>query len=602
VFGVIVAVGAFVFLGRLNSAIPINEDGVRDQLFARDCAEFRRCHLTGPPSSFAEFYQGTVWVDLLAAIRMLGGDVSTDRRVVLALLALSVATVFVVVWRWIRPSLALPAAVFMIAGLSLDRYPSLLTNPCTSAFVDVLAATGLLCYGLSAKLRFLFLAAFAWAVAINVHLASVTLLPALIVVPLLVEERSLLALLAVASVAFAVCVATSPATFAANVSALSHWGAVVPGLVGGSILILMSSAMGARFRRLGWYARAWVIGFVLVAPFGLAASWLVHVEGHQFGLMYLHPIFGPGAALLAATVCVPFELAARWRRGIRWVPTLAAVVLASSYGSSVPRDSAAELWTLEDAQKLVTYAEGQGYTFEELMLHLQGPSCWELLVGMSTNAAPPKGAPPREHDRRQLQVIPAAADARARVASASLVPLSNGTSAALRTIESWLDPDRLIACRIPTDGSGELCWGTSEPNAEEMAADRFFASLYSDFGLHPMQVSPPYIARYAIPLVPSAGERRELHLQRGETFHDGDMPDCNWQITRVEGVEVGGQLPARHVRLHSQAGARGMLVIEKPFGTPLCQGNGDMDRGYPPCVLEFPDDLSTEAAESSSPS
>jgi hypothetical protein len=218
---------------------------------------------------------------------------------------------------------------------------------------------------------------------------------------------------------------------------------------------------------------------------------------------------------------------------------------------------------------------------------------------MSTNAAPPQGAPRRDPDRRQLQVLPASDDARARLAGATLVPLSHGTIAAVSSIESWLDTDRLIACRTPTDGRAELCAGTTEPNVQEMAPDRFFASLYSDFGLHPINVPPPYVARFTIPLVPTAGEHRELRLQPSDSFHDTEMPACSWHITRVEGVEVDRPLPARQVRLHSKTGAPGALVMEKPFGTDLCRGNGDMDRGYPPCVLESSGDPPSGAPERS---
>ncbi len=595
ILGMAVAVAAFVWLSRLNAQVPINEDGVRDQLLARDCAELGRCHLTGPQTSLSGFYQGAAWLDLLVAVRMLGGDTSTDRRVVMALLALSVATVFVVVWRWLRPSCALPAAVCMVAALSLDQYPSLLTNPCASAFVDVLTAAGILCYGLSAKRRFLVLAAFAWGVAINVHLGSVSLAPALLVIPILVRPRPWGDLLTAALASWIVIVATSRAAFAVNVVALSNRGALVPALVAGVLLMILAKAAGAPFRRLSWYARAWTIGFGLVVPFGLASLWLVRAAQHHFEVMYLHPILGPGATLVAAMLCVPFELTARWLRVLRWLPSVAALALVSSYVSS-PSPPYPQLWALQDAQALMTHAERRGYTFRDLVFHLQGPSCWELLIGMSIYAAPPTNLASHADRRRQLRVTRLPDDGRPRSAAATLVPLSDGTVAALRDIESWMDTDRLIACRTPTDGRGEVCAGTTKRGAEGTAPERVLISLYSDTGIHGLDVPPPYIARYTIPLVPTAGESRELRLERNDNVHDSAAPDCGWQITRVDGVEIDGPLPARHVRLHSESGAPGVLVIEKPFGTILCQGNGDIDRGYPPCLFESSDDSPSDGS------
>jgi hypothetical protein len=71
---------------------------------------------------------------------------------------------------------------------------------------------------------------------------------------------------------------------------------------------------------------------------------------------------------------------------------------------------------------------------------------------------------------------------------------------------------------------------------------------------------------------------------------DRDAPDCGWLITRVEGAKVDGTLPSEYVRLTSESGAAGLLVLEKPFGVAPCPP-GDFDRRYPPCLVEtVPDD------------
>ena len=77
----------------------------------RDCTELGRCHTVGANTSVKGLHHGPVWLDLLIGVRLLGGDTDSQRVVVIALMALSAATLFVVVWRWLRPAMAVPAAL-----------------------------------------------------------------------------------------------------------------------------------------------------------------------------------------------------------------------------------------------------------------------------------------------------------------------------------------------------------------------------------------------------------------------------------------------------------------------------------------------------------
>lgn len=598
--GIVVVLAAFVSLSRFNAAISINDDGVRDQLLARDCADLGRCHLTGPGTSVAGFQQGAAWLDVLVAIRVLGGDIATDLRVVLTLLALSAGTVFVVVWRWIRPSMAFPAAFYMLNGLTIDQSPALLTNPCASAFADVLVAAGILCYGLSGRRRFLMLAAVALGVAVNLHVASVTLVPALVAVPGLVQRRPWRDLVAATILTLLVCLATSPVALAANVAELMNRDALMPGLVAALLLVAVTTVLGPRFRRSSWDVRAWALGFMLVAPFACGWLWLVRHEHHDFNPYYLHPIVGPAATLYAAALCTPFELAARRIRPLRWAPTAVAVALLSTYVTG-PVLGSPRFWSVEDAQTIVTQAESHGYAFEDLVFHLQAAHCFELLSGMAMGAAPPATFAPGRHGRRQLRVTRVRDDHAVPGAPAVVVPLSDGAAAVLRDIDSWMDTDGLIPCRVPTNGRPEACADTTTRHVEQMTPERFLLSLYSDTGMHGLDVARPYVARYTIPLVPVAGETRELRLVPSDSLHDSTTAECGWRITRVEGVDVDGSLPARQVRLHSATGTPGSLVVEKPFGTAACLDNGDLDENYPPCMIESSDAFPADDASAADP-
>src|SRR5262249_11927319 len=86
-----VALATFLWLNHYNPPFAMTDDGIRDQLLARDCTDLGRCHLIGAPTSVPGVHQGAVWIDLLIAVRLLGGDTATERTVVLALLAASVA-------------------------------------------------------------------------------------------------------------------------------------------------------------------------------------------------------------------------------------------------------------------------------------------------------------------------------------------------------------------------------------------------------------------------------------------------------------------------------------------------------------------------------
>ncbi len=582
-----VGLAAFAWLNHVNPSFLASDDGIRDQLLMRDCTELGRCHLIGAPTSLPGLHQGAVWLDLLIAVRLLGGDAASQRTVVLVLLALSVAVLFVVVWRWLRASLALPAAVLLGGALSLDIYPSQLINPSVSAFPDVLTAAGLLCYGLAGQRRFLLLSAFALGVGINVHVGSSSLVAPLLAIAVLARPRSWRALLASIAVLMATYFITSSAALRANVIGLATYGLLLPALAGAAAVVLVCTGLGSRFRRLSWDTRAWIMGVIMILPFSLASLWLVIWENHHFGITYLHPILAPAAVLTAALVCLPFELGARRRRALRWIPTAAAagaiamVAIDVSKHTAVVTSSPSNSWSLAEAAAIADQATRRGWTYEDLMFRIQGSACRELLTAMSVAAPPPHS--PLRSSRRQLQVVKVPRDAQAVFADTNdIVPLGPTTVAVLRGIESWLQPESLQACRVPVDsGRAPRCSSATPRASGALAVERFLFISRSYPEIHSLDLLPPYVATYVIPLAPAAGETHDLAVI------DDAVAGCGWRITRAEGVQVEGSLPARRVRLHSDAGGPGLLVIEKPFGTAACAPD-EPDRRYPPCVFEAP--------------
>jgi hypothetical protein len=580
-----VGLAAFAWLDHINPPFLATDDGVRDQLLVRDCVELGRCHRIGPPTSLPGVHHGAVWLDLLTAVRLLGGDVSSQRTVMVSLLALSVATLFVVIWHWVRPSIAFPAAILMIAGLALEPHAREL-NPSGFTLPDILTAAGLLCYGLSGRRRFLFVSACGLGAAINVHVGSLSLVPPLLAIAMLGRPRAWGGMLASMAMLTGTYLLTSSAALRGNTIALVQRGRLLPLLAGGFAVVLLAATLGASFRRQSREARAWTISGILILPFGVASLWLVGWEGHHFSAYYLHPILGPAAALAAALLVLPFEVGARRWRTLKWIPTAAALAAVMVVSLQFWRPASAAVpppdrpWSLAEAAAIGDRAIGQGWNYEDLVYRVQSTECRALVIGMSL-ATPPPAAPPRQ-GRRQLQVVKGPREALAAMARPEeFVALGPTTAAVVRDVDSWLQPETLRACRVPLEPRGEpRCEMTSPRSSEQFDWERFLFLRRWCPEIHPLDLPPPYVATYEIPLSPVAGESRELVVA------DVYAPGCSWRITRVEGVRVEGQLPAGRVRLHADSGDRALVVLERPIGVAACPVAEFADTRYPPCVFD----------------
>ena len=131
-----------------------------------------------------------------------------------------------------------------------------------------MTAAGLLGYALSNRVRFLLVAAFAAALAVNVHVAAVTLLPGLLLIAALGRTSSR-DLVAAGTLFAAVYLVTSSAALQANLMALADRGLsfVLLPLVGSIVAVEVALKLGARFRRLSVNLRAVSIGGIIILPF-----------------------------------------------------------------------------------------------------------------------------------------------------------------------------------------------------------------------------------------------------------------------------------------------------------------------------------------------
>lgn len=573
---------AFAVLNRTSPAVPLYDDAVRDQLLARDCAELGQCHSVGASASLLGLYHGSLWIDLLALIKLTDGTPATDRIAVLALAAVSIATTFILVWRWIRPSTALPAAVLFGSVLIAERYLSDLINPSVSALPDVLTAAGLAAYALSGQRRFLLIAAVALGVAIDVHVAALALVPALVVIALIGRPAPWRLVAAMLGVGTATYGLVSSATLRANlIGLLNPRGLLFAAITLGGAAGL--ARLGPRFRAAPRDVRAWIVGVILVGPVVIVSMWLFVWRQEHFNGWYLHPIFAPAAVLAAGVFCAPFEIARRWVRAARWMPTAVAAVTVAFVvrhsDATLEYRGAGDPWSVDEAASISDALTQRGWSYESSVFRLQADACRELLRFMSL-VAPPPGTTD-DHAGRQIQVLKMPSEVAEHIADRrDLVALRPGTTAVVREVASWLRPESLRACRVPLDSTqSPSCAPARVRDPSTYAPGRFLFQSRVFPEIHALDVARPYTARYEIPLVPTASEDRDFALA------DPPRGDCDWRITAVTGVEADGALPARRVRVHSRDGAPAMMVVERTFGAAeLC--DNDADTRSPPCLLE----------------
>jgi hypothetical protein len=584
--GMVLSALAFAWLSRVNPFSPfINDDSVRDELLARDCVELGYCHLIGPVTSVSGIHQGAAWTDLLVAVRLVGGGEHASYVVVLVLLALAAGTLFVSVWRWVRPSLAFPAAVLFVYTLRFGSYSNPLINPSAAPLPDTLTAAALMCYGLSARRRYLAVAAFALGLGMAIHVGSFSLAPSLIVLTILASGRPLRALLLGVSVCAVTYMATSRAALFANLDTFVTNGWLVPLLVASVTLLLASAGLRPWYRRRSRDARLWIIGTVLLLPFALGTAWLLAVHKHHFSTFYLHPVLGPAAVFGVAVLGSPFEIGGRRFPVLRWAPTVAwCVAFAWLLASAPPLTERAASdttgpWTMTEASAITKHVAQRGWAFDQLPFRIQSDGCRELLVGMSVTASPTASAAAARS--QQLQIRRATrAQAAALVPSDEIVPVQGDTVVIVREFDSWMQAEAIQVCRLPLEREHPpVC---VPARVEDSVRDRrdFLYLSWAGFGIPAADVAPPYVTRFEIPLSPQANG------ERGISLTDHTTPStCGWHLTQVNGVEADRPLPARHVRLRARPGGPRRLVLERPFGTAECPDIHDT--GYPPCLLEI---------------
>ena len=535
--GIAVGFAAFVWLDRLNPPYAVTDDGVRDQLLARDCTDLDRCHLMGAATSLAGFQQGAVWLDLLIAVRMLGGVRRGQRTVVLALLASSVATLFVVVWRWLRPSLALPAALLLLAEVSFDVSPNLLVNSSSAPFPDVLMRRRAALLRALGPLRFMVAASFALGSRRSTSTSRRSFSS-------LRWSRSRCwraprpwrALLTSTAVLLATYFFTSSAALRANLVGLAQHGRLVPALAAGLVLLLVCALLGSPLSAL-------VVGGACLARRRTPHSAL-RARVALARLCAAAPLrrdLPPSGSGAGGDVRRGFDLRTFRDRRAAW---------SAFAGSRAPRRLRAFAFVATHPDADATPRPGAGERLEpgrrerrqrrrraaRLELRGSGLSHSGRLVPRAADRHVRRGAAARVGRRPRPTPAPGASRWRGRPLRrrARRTPSRSGrtTVAVTREIESWLQPDRLA--RLSRSASARHFPPYALPRHRGRRRHRP-RSFPVRLAVVPGESQSRSCRRRTWRRTrsrsrPIAGESRELSLS------DPGRPQCVWQFTRVEGV------------------------------------------------------------------
>src|SRR5262249_36747676 len=162
--------------------------------------------------------------------------------------------------------------------------------------------------------------------------------------------------------------------------------------------------------------------------------------------------------------------------------------------------TAPEFWTLEEARTIADQAVKRGWSYENLVFHIQSRACRQLLVAMSVSAPSPSLIAPPGH--RQLQVVRASdGQISGGAGRYDIVPLWRTDVVVLREIASWLEPERLVACRRPIGSERPpVCSAANPREPETLTPEHFlFATRYFP-EIHRLDLPQPYIATYEIPV------------------------------------------------------------------------------------------------------
>jgi hypothetical protein len=328
---VVVGVLAFIAVEVQNSR-PDTTNAIF--LYVTECLLFGDCHTVGPGSSVV-LNNGTIWEAILMSVRLNGGSAQGVYHLVMVTYAVGVALTVPFASRFLSPVLGIPAALVALALLTWQPVAAPLLDSSGTFLFAAGSALCLLVYTNTTRRLPLMLSAALAAHAFQSHVSGVTLLPALLVVPLLVGPAGSRALLVTWAAFLISACATSLQAVVGNLDVIHTAGLLK--WVGTAVVLLAFAA----YRLRGWFVGLSPVGqlgvtsLCLVGPYagGVTLLKLIH---HPVLAGYLPPTVVPAAVgLVLLLAWVSARLAPRSTLLRFALPMLAGVLLFAAPGHTV---------------------------------------------------------------------------------------------------------------------------------------------------------------------------------------------------------------------------------------------------------------------------
>jgi hypothetical protein len=553
----------------------------RDVAEARTCLAAGDCGEAGPQSSLLWFYQGSLWIRVLAAWSFAALPVAWLVPFAILVAALASAVVFVMARAegdgW-APVVSASVALVLFAGFSempVAQAPIIASLP-QALFWWALGRT---CRPGATPLHPA-IAGVALALCLDTHLTSVILLPAAAAMLARSPRRGLATGILAAS-AVATVAALSPGALERNVECLVRHP-VIPAAVAGSMAIAAAASIALGR---GHDARVHVVAGpsdggrvpwldLLVLCLVIEAGATI-ATGHLWSMRYAMSAVVP-AALIAGRACgwVASWMESARVRGSAWLTLALGVAVVLAAGKTLNEE---EGWTYDDATRVLASLARRGVAPDEMMATIAGPRANRVLATLPVSGS---GRLPRPAALTgSIRVVLRVHEDDAPIDTGpgiDVVRLAGPYRAVIATTPALVDRSRAHAC-IGRAGAWTTCTDIAphRPDFVERLADGtgLGASLLP--ARHFSLDRDMSEIEFTMPL------RRGDDMPHEVVVAPSLAEEGVWRIVAVTGCSFEGRLPGTRVRLFPPRATGASITFR---ATNPGQAWGDRDQWFPPYI------------------
>jgi hypothetical protein len=549
---------SFAALLWLADPPPLHPDSSRDLVLAADCALDGLCTTVGANTSHSGIYFGALWVDLLAAARLVGLGVTATFHLMLFGIALAVGA------NWLGgAALAGRTGAFMAAGSALAGFlvlfedwllwnPLLLPLPCTL----------LLCLTLRwvrnpQPWTQLLLIATTLAAALEAHPTALTLAAGVLLSVGVAAQKPIRSLLILVGVSAGIGQFVSTTALQRAMDTVSS-SPDLPAHLFTATVAIATVFMARRFLPSRVRTHPDVVLLLLVAAAAAVITAWVIGTNRAPSPRYLVPVV-PLAALGIAWVSQRV-----FHHHFRFAPSIVLVlVLAEVFLSQVGTRSTDIPWRLADVETLAAALEEEQWTYGEIWSQLEGPWCWELVAGLGPWMTLPLDSRAEEESTLRLE----------RSDADGTIVLEGGRRATASIGPRRVGPSGRY-CLDTT--SGQTCVETLDYTAlRDRSQSRF------GWRQHPREVDLRVPGDEVKGISWTHPVRSGSHSTKLSTW-SWPWTGCQWDFVGTNGFVVPENLPATSLTLPGGASGSVELALHCDNSREL-QGSTN---GFAPCLQE----------------